>query len=141
MHVVVGPVASASVLAWANYAQAVLSNDPIAPTPVEDIPADATGSLLGYITEWQDAARRQPVFLWESDVPSEVAEYLVLAFYRVVQRLAKAAEARGGRMAPPEGETFYVMLVHGLLDALASEGPAAAEFSDHLRSFWPGLET
>ena len=43
-------------------------------------------------------------------------------------------------MSPPGARMFYVVLVHGLLDALAAEGPGAAEFSDHLRSFWPGLE-
>lgn len=131
---------SASVLAWLEYAGAVLLHNGVAPPLGEDIPADATQSFMGYIAEWYEAAERTTEFHWESDVPSEVAEYLVLAFYRIVQRLAEAAEVRGARLAPPEAQTFYVMLVHGLLDALANEGPGAAEFSEDLRSFWPGLD-
>lgn len=136
----VGPVASASVLAWVDYAEAVLAQDGFGSSAEDDLPADAAGSLLGYVAEWQAAATQDAVFHWQADVPSDVAEYLVLAFYRIVQRLADAAEVRGAPLSPPEGQTFYVMLVHGLLDALAGEGPSAAEFSDHLRSFWPGLD-
>ncbi len=139
MHVEVGPVPSASVLAWLDYAEAVISSDEAAPTAGDDIPADVTESFARYIAEWHRQASRDPEFLWTADIPDEVAEYLILAFYRVVQRLAKAAEARGTALSPPEGEAFYVMLVHGLLDGLAAEGPGAAEFSDHLKSFWPGL--
>ncbi len=131
---------SASVLAWLEYAGVVLVQDGVVPTLGDDIPADASESFMGYIAAWHAAAERAPEFHWEADLPGEVAEYLVLAFYRIVERLAEAAEARGARRSPPEGQTFYVTLVHGLLDALANEGPGAAEFSDHLRSFWPGLD-
>lgn len=140
MHVEVGPLPSASAIAWLDYAEAVLSNDESVPTAGEDVPPDAASSLLVYIAEWRAAARRGTEFNWEAEVPGEVAEYLVLAFYRIVQRLAKAAEARGAAISPAEGEPFYLMLVNGLLDALAREGPGPAEFSDHLRSFWPGLD-
>ena len=123
MHVDVGPVPSVSVLAWLNYAKAVLTHDENAPAPGDDIPPDATGSFVDLIAEWYEAASRDPEFHWQADVSSEVAEYLVLAFYRIVQRLAKAAEARGTELSPPEGHVFYLALVHGLLDALAERGP------------------
>ena len=135
----IGPLPSAGVLVWLDFAEAVLSSDPGAPPAGDDIPPDVTEAFLVYIDEWRQVATRGPEFHWKTDVPGEVAEYLILAFYRIVQRLAKAAEARGSPMSPPGGEAFYDMLVHGLLDALAEEGPGAAEFSDHLRSFWPGL--
>jgi hypothetical protein len=141
VHVELGPLPSDSVLAWLDYAGTVLMHDGAAPPLADDVPADATRSFLGYITEWHKAALRDPEFHWESDMPGEVAEYLVLAFYRIVQRLAEAAELRGAPLAPPEGHAFYVTLVHGLLDSLANEGPGAKEFSDHLRSFWPGLDS
>jgi hypothetical protein len=44
-------------------------------------------------------------------------------------------------MAPAASEAFYRALVAGLLTALDQEGDATSEFSEHLRSFWPGLET
>lgn len=140
MHVEVGPLPSASALAWLDYAAAVLSSDQRTPTAGDDLPGDVVESFASYIGEWYQEAMRGPEFLWVADVPEELAEYLVLAFYRIVQRLAKGAEARGAPMSPPAGQTFYVMLVRGLLDALAAEGPGPAEFSDHLKSFWPGLE-
>ncbi len=131
---------SASVLAWLDYAGTVLLHNGAAPPLGDDIPADATHSFMSYIADWHAAAQRDPEFHWEADVPSEVAEYLVLAFSRIVQRLADAAAMRGAPLAPPEGQVFYATLVNGLLDALANEGPGAAEFADHLRSFWPGLD-
>lgn len=130
---------SASALAWVGYASAVVSADAGAPQPGDDVPSDVVGAFRNYLDEWRTAAERAPEFFWTTDVPSEMAEYLILAFYRVVQRLAKLAEARGEPLSPPEGQAFYAMLVHRLLDALAEEGPGSSEFAAHLRSFWPGL--
>jgi len=141
VHLELGPVPSASALAWLEYAAAVLAHDRVAPKLDDDTPADVTRSLMSYIAEWHEAAERTAEFHWRADVPSELAEYLVLAFYRIAQQLAEAAEARGAPLSPPEGQTFYVTLVSGLLDALANEGPGGAEFAEHLRSFWPGLES
>jgi len=140
VRVEVGPLPSASVLAWLDYARTVLSSGQVPRGPGDDVPADATESFARYLAEWQDAALRDDEFHWTTDVPSEVVEYLVLAFFRLVQHLAEAAEAGDGPGAPADGDQFYVMLVHGLLDALAAESTGAAEFADHLRSFWPGLE-
>lgn len=136
----VGPLPSASALAWLDFAASVLSSDQGTLTPGDDIPGDVVESFVSYIGEWHEEATRSPEFLWTADVPEEVAEYLVLAFYRIAQRLAKGAEGRAEPLSPPAGQTFYVMLVQGLLDALAAEGPGPAEFSDHLKSFWPGLD-
>jgi len=139
VHVEVGPVPSASALAWVGYASAVLSSDPGAPQPGDDVPGDVVEAFGSYLDEWRRAAEQGPELFWTTDVPSEMAEYLILAFYRVVQRLAKLAEARGEPHSPPAGQAFYAMLVHRLLDALAEEGPGSSEFAAHLRSFWPGL--
>jgi hypothetical protein len=43
-------------------------------------------------------------------------------------------------MAPPESDEFYKALVTSFLTALDEEGHGSQEFSEHLRSFWPGLE-
>ncbi|MCU1454764.1 MAG: hypothetical protein JWN46_2910 [Acidimicrobiales bacterium] len=151
MHVEVGPLPSSSVLAWVGYAEAVLGAESAEDRPVlvvpddvpaaaADVPYDAISSFAQYLIEWRAIATAGPVFTWSSDIPGELAEYLVLAFYRVVRRLNKAAEARGEVLAPPEGEAFYNSLVDRLLRALAAEGPGSAEFADHLRSFWPGMQ-
>lgn len=151
MHVEVGPLPSSSVLAWVGYAEAVLGAERVEDGPAmvlvddvatvaDDVPFDAVASFARYLVEWRAIASTEPQFSWSADIPGEVAEYLVLAFYRVVRRLNKTAEDRGEVLAPPEGEAFYNSLVDRLLRALAAEGPGSAEFADHLRSFWPGMQ-
>jgi hypothetical protein len=151
VHVEVGPLPSSSVLAWVSYAEAVLGAESAddgpglvvpddVPAAASDVPFDAVAAFAQYLVEWRTIATAGPDFSWSADIPSEVAEYLVLAFYRVVRRLNKAAEARGEVLAPPEGEAFYNSLVDRLLRALAAEGPGSSEFADHLRSFWPGMQ-
>ena len=49
------------------------------------------------------------------------------------------AAERGYAQAPPESEEFYRVLVTSFLHALEAEGQGSQEFSEHLRSFWPGL--
>ncbi|MCU1352261.1 MAG: hypothetical protein JWM05_1470 [Acidimicrobiales bacterium] len=147
----VGPLPSSSVLAWVSYAEAVLGAEPpddgaaldvpdVVPAAAADVPFDAVTAFAGYLAEWRKIAEDGPEFTWSADIPGEVAEYLVLAFYRVVRRLNQAAESRGEVLAPPEGEAFYNSLVDCLLRALAAEGPGSSEFADHLRSFWPGMQ-
>ena len=95
---------------------------------------------------WIDFARsrrnlkRGGEFKWTAEVDLEEVEYLVHAFYRVASRAADAAEQRGSRLMPPEGQAFYAALVLGVLDALESAGTPAAEFAGELRQFWPGFE-
>jgi hypothetical protein len=141
MHVELGPLPSASALTWVDYARAVLSaGHALVDEAMVDLPPDVRSAFDGYLNDWRAAAREDEVFTWSADVPAEWAEYLLLAFYRLAQRLSKAAEARGVELAPPEGRAFYLELVNRLLDALAQSGESGAEFADHLRSFWPGIE-
>lgn len=139
MRVEFGPVPSSSAIAWIDYAETVLRSGGPEPYSDTDAPTDAVSAFLTYLGEWRRAAEASEAFTWSIELPEEVAEYQVLAFYRIVRRLAEAAETRGQRLAPPEGQEFYLMLVDRLLDALASEGAGASEFAEHLRSFWPGL--
>ncbi len=129
----VGPVSSASALAFIGYARDVIDRGAAA----GDLPPDVSGAFADYLTEWEGLARTGPEFTWVTTVPVEVAEYLVHAFYRLALRLADAARATGPA-SPPAGRPFYELLVDGLLDGMAGEGASAAEFAEHLRSFWPG---
>lgn len=139
VEVRVGPVPSSSVLAWVEFATAVLDGDDSIAVTGDDVPDDAVHAFVGYLSQWKTVAAQGPEFTWSTDVASEVAEYLVLSFYRVAQRLGDLAEVRGMSMSPVEGEAFYAMLVDRLLEALAAESSGSAEFAAHLRTFWPGL--
>lgn len=141
MLVEVGPVPSGSVVAWVTYARTVVDDlqDTAEdfPTPV---PADTLAVFAGFLDEWEAEARRCDTFRWSADVEPEAVEYFVHAWFTIAQRLAASAERRGIVLAPEEGEAFYQALVTAVLDALAAEGHGPAQFSDHVRSFWPGLE-
>ena len=133
VHVEVGPVPSASVLAWVSYAEGVLDRNE------EGLSADVVSGFRALLDEWTTIAKRVETFRWGTEVPVDVVEYLVHAFYRIAQRLADQAELRGYALAPAESDEFNWLLVRSLLDALSQGGGSAGEFADHLRSFWPGL--
>jgi hypothetical protein len=136
----IGPVASASAIAWVAYARAVLTGFGLRGAKVEaDLGAEVVQAFRGYLEEWEAAAASSREFKWSADVDPEAVQYLVHAFYRVVQRLADAAEQRGTRLMPPEAEAFNTSLVTGLLDSLEAEGEPVAAFAEELRGFWPGF--
>jgi hypothetical protein len=137
VRVELGPVPADSARAWIGYAREVLATRRA--HDAETLPDDVRAGFEAYLAEWETAIRGQEL-RWEADVDSELVEYLVHGFYRVATRLAEESERRGGRLSPPEGDLFYRALVNALLDAMAAEGAAAAEFAEQLREFWPGLD-
>lgn len=138
MRLHVGPLPSHSARAWITYARDIVDGMTSggAEAPVA---SDLLEAFERYLDEWSAAADRSERFDWETEIPSELAEYQAHAFHQIANRLAEAAEARGQPMQPPEGETFYRALVNAIIDALLMEGDATAEYALHLRSFWPGF--
>jgi hypothetical protein len=137
----IGPVAASSATAWIDYARAVLEGYGLDDDePVDKhVGSEVVASFRNYLDQWARVAKRGGEFKWSAEIDLEEVEYLVHAFYRVATRANVAAEARGHFYMPPEGEEFYMSLVHGLLDGLESEGTPAAEFAEELRQFWPGV--
>jgi hypothetical protein len=136
--VVIGPVSSASALAWLDYADGVLDElGAMAPGECFTSP-EVIEVFRGYVTSWR-ASAVGPELLWERDIPAEQVEYDMHAFQRVAEVLAERAE-REGTAAPEEGEDFYLALLQGVLSALEAEGPASAAFAQHLGEFWPGRD-
>ena len=141
MHVEIGPVAADSVTSWVGYARKAL--DEVVGEPGSDgvwIPDDTIATFTHYLDEWEAGAVGVDEFHWTSEIPADEAEYLSHAFFRIASNLANRAEERGFALAPPESEEFYRALVSAFLAALDAEGQSSQEFSEHLRSFWPGLE-
>lgn len=137
----IGPVSATSVTAWVGYARQAL--DGVVGDPGSDgvgLPDDTVETFVAYLDDWEAAATGVEEMRWEHEVPADEAEYLSHAFFRVANNLAARSEERGYAEAPPESEAFYRMLVSSFLRALEAEGQASLEFSEHLRSFWPGLE-
>jgi hypothetical protein len=138
VRIELGPVSGASARSWIGYAREVIATRRAHDD--ETLPADLRAGFEVYLDEWEAAARGGEL-RWEAEIAPEVVEYMVHGFYRVATRLAEEGERRGGRASPPEGDEFYHALVAALLEAMASEGAAAQEFAEHLREFWPGLDT
>jgi hypothetical protein len=103
------------------------------------MPVDVVEAFREYLGEWRKLAGKGAAVHWEADVPADTAEYLVLPFFRLAERLEETAALRGPA-APAEAGQFYRLLVAGLLDGLAADGQSSAEFAEHLRSFWPGTD-
>ncbi len=142
VRVSIGPVASSSVTAWVGYARKALAE--VIDEPGGDgvwLPDDTVATFEHYLDDWEHTAGEADPFRWTDEVPSEEAEYLSHAFFRIVTNLAAQAEERGYALAPESGDEFYRALVSGFLDALEAEGHGSEEFAEHLRSFWPGLGT
>jgi len=142
----VGPVSSDAVIAWIDYAEQVLATTTDDPSPDvvdeafdDHVPAEVYAQFAAYLRDWRPIAESTPEFHWTLDVEPEVAEYLVHAFFKLSWRQARVA-AEAPRMSP-SAIVFNRHLVKRMLGSLSSEGPAEAEFAEHLRSFWPGLDT
>ncbi len=138
----IGPVTAASVTAWVGYARKSL--DEVVGEPGSDgvwIPDDTVETFVSYLDQWEAAATGVDELHWSAEIPADEAEYLSHAFFRIASNLANRAEERGYTTAPPESEEFYRALVTSFLAALDAEGHGSQEFSEHLRSFWPGLGT
>ena len=141
VRVQIGPVSATSVTAWVGYARKAL--DAVVGEPGSDgvwLPDDTVATFVRYLDDWEAAASGVDEVRWEHEIPADEAEYLSHAFFRIASNLAARAEERGYSEAPPESEEFYRSLVTSFLRALEAEGQGSQEFSEHLRSFWPGLE-
>ena len=124
---------SFSVLSWVAHAHGTLDRNE------GEMPEDVVQGFRSMLDEWSSVAERGPKFRWATDLPVDVVEYLVHAFFRIAQQLADEAELRGSALAPADSDEFYWALVRSLLAALSDGGGSAGEFAEHLKSFWPGL--
>ena len=144
VRVQIGPVSATSVTAWVGYARKSL--DEIVDEPGGEgvwLPDDTVDTFVHYLDEWEQAAAGVDEVRWASEIPADEAEYLSHAFFRIASNLANRADERGEadlRTPMRQSEEFYRALVTSFLAALKAEGHGSDEFSEHLRSFWPGLE-
>lgn len=138
MRVVIGPVDVRSAEAFVGYAHQALDDvGAMAPGECFTTP-EVMAVFRGFVDAWGEAAVGDE-FVWEQDLPPEQVEYNMHALQRVAGVLAERAE-REGRQLPPEAEDFYIAMLHGVLTALETGGPASAAYAKHLAEFWPGRE-
>ena len=146
MHVQVGPVSSASVIAWVGYARAVLGQVGRSdPATIPMVSADAVTAFERYLTTWAEVAARDATFVWTAEVDPEEVEFLAYTWFTLAGQLqagspSGTAARRGLPTRPDASEEFFQSLVRSMLDALADEGRSLQEFAEQLRDDWPGLQ-
>ena len=133
MLVELGPVPSAAVRAWINYAReslAAVRTDP------REVPAGVIDSFAGYLNAWESAARADPVFRWSGEAAPEQIVYLAEWLYRLGLRIEDDAETGSARLRPPEADKFHGLLVRTFLQTLVRESPNHAAFVDEMQQRW-----
>ncbi len=133
------PVPAASAKAYLRFCRDMLASLVADPGPVRStLSSDVCVSFDTYLTEWEAAADRGPVFFWETDEDVEHVEHVFVAFFRCVEEVLRRSEA-----APPSPEDvelrrpFRIALTNAVLNALAAEGRSSGELAEQLRSNWP----
>jgi len=134
MQVEIGPVPSSAANAWLDYAEGIVRE--LDAVDAKGVPAEARAEFARLIREWRAAAAADPTFRWRGNPASDQVEYLILALYRLGNRLSDEEHAGQRTVRPPEARRFHVVLVQSVLDALEQQGSAQAQFVAQLREQW-----
>jgi hypothetical protein len=137
VHVSIGPVPSASALAYIDLARFRIDELLKEDGELEGVLTPFVVDMFrGYLDEWEQAARSGDPMRWETDVDPELVEHVFHAFFLCVRYVNAVHDDE------PEDQIalrtpFRVALTNGVLDALEGEGKSAAELARALREAWP----
>lgn len=130
-----GPVPSASALAWVTYARGVLESP-----QADDVPAGVRNEFKTFVSGVERRSRTCVELRWSMDTSHEELTFVVHAFHRLAVELNSSDGRRRATRMPEAARPFYRVLVRDVLGALASECSASASFAEQLASFWPGVD-
>jgi hypothetical protein len=133
----VGPVPSASALAFVTQARKQLADVDNAAVLASALTPDLVEAFRGYLDEWDRAAHAGPEMGWSVEVDADYLEFAVNGLFQIVRHLEETGDLTIG----PDDERlpFYRALVSGLIHALESEDITNFEYAEQLRDDWPGL--
>ena len=135
VRVAIGPVASASVLAWARSARETL--DVVRSHPDLDVPADVVDAFEAYVAMWTAIAESSDPFEWSGELDADRLRHLAAHWARLVTLARADGDEVGVRPAPPEGEEFYNALAVAMVEATALDDPE--RFADHFEDVLPAF--
>lgn len=133
--VTIGPVPTASVLAWIEAATDTVAV--LRERPGLDVPAEVIDSFQHFIDAFAAHAAMHPdEFLWSGAVDDAIVRSVGLHWARIVS-VTRSGRPTGLSRAAPEGAAFYDALAAGIADALAAaEGETIAKgFAEAVPSF------
>ena len=148
MRVVLGPLSSSAVAAWARNARDVLELVAAGEVPLPfRVPDEAVGPAMAYVAEWlaqaeADGSSRSSGggrFTWEGDVDADLALGLVRYWHNLGRAMLERAEAGDGDLPDPEAEVFADELLKTLLVVLSAEGRLDPFTAERMWDSWPRL--
>lgn len=110
----IGPVPSASVLAWSTSARQTIET--IRRRPELEVPPDVVEGFAHLVSTWTAVAEAADPFDWQAEMDRDEIQRLSTQW----MRLATIAREPGSEIhpAPPEGQAFYDALAESMLAAL-----------------------
>jgi hypothetical protein len=133
----VGPVPSASAMAFVSMARKQLADVDQASVLGQALTPDLVEAFEGFLDEWDRAAHAAPDMQWSLDVEPDYLEFAVNGLFQIVRYLDEQGDL--GIDADDPRLPFYRALVSGLLHALECGDSRNCEYAEQLRDFWPGL--
>ena len=140
MLISLGPVSSASVLAWLEQARKVtqlLRGDLELPF---DVPWNVLDRFERVYDEWYVIADTTDEFVWSGELEPSELRMAVQYWFNIVQYLFENADGATVPLMPLEALAFRDELVPAVMRALA-EDEASRPFADVAIERWPGLHT
>ena len=138
MKIELGPLPSASAIAWIDNAWRVLSMMSDRRDVPFGVPPAARIAIESYFQEWLATAALGPEFHWTGEEDPDTVRLLVRYWYSIATLVHTRAEELGLPVAPAEAEPFYRAVVDAVLEALDDEGRKdLADLATELRLRWP----
>jgi CheY-like chemotaxis protein len=134
LTITIGPVPTASALAWIAAANETLSV--LREHTDLDVPWDVLTAFEKYVDTWTAHAERHPeTFHWSDEVDEAIVRKLGLHWARIVS-VTRSGRRPDLSTAPPEGAAFYDAIATAIADGLASaEDSMGAAFADAVPAF------
>jgi CheY-like chemotaxis protein len=141
VEVTIGPLAAASVTAWAHTAERTVHA--LREQPELGVPGDVIAAFEQYVIEFRDLAARSSTFQWTGEV--DVAEVRRLASYwALLANMARTTDhPTGVEPAPAISQPFYDALVVAMAEVVAARDPEhfAERFEEVVPSFDAEVDT
>ncbi len=132
MLVVLGPVDSGEVLGWVKFARRIICEIRLNPDDLQGVVTeDMLVAWSRLIDQWDQQARKNPIFRWSETIESDQAEYLLHGFERCLQSRSIRQSA-----TPEERNTqkrFSIQIVQAFVDGLSEQGRSCQHYVDQVR--------
>jgi hypothetical protein len=116
-----GPVPSATVVAWTRFARRMLCELRVEPSELADLAVpDLVGPWAQLIDAWAAEAGDRASFRWSGELDEDLAEYLLHGYQRFLRSTVLARRATRAELG--DHRAFSLHVAQAFVDGLAAEG-------------------